>query len=87
MENSSLCFSVGRQTQTLQRKLRPCFLASFFECGPVVEEKKKCISQSEARAAVAIGLENTNLVKDVEILLLVKFVEFRCVVAAKKLKL
>ena len=34
---------------------------------------RKCLSQSEARAAILIGLKNTNLVEDVEILLPIKF--------------
>ena len=57
--------------------LRSCFLSNFFESRSAVsEEKSKCVSQSWAMAAIfflPISPKNTNLVKDVEILLPVKY--------------
>ena len=45
-------------------------------CRDIERRSRKCLSKSEARTAIlffAIGLKNTNLVEDVEILLPVKF--------------
>ena len=54
------------------------------------QTSRKCLSQSEARAAIlffSISPKNTNLVEDIEILLPVKFVEFHSAISEKKLKM
>ena len=57
--------------------LRCGILLSFVEfCSAVSEEKSKCLSQSEAGAAILVvrsARNNTNLVEDVEILFPIKF--------------
>ena len=57
--------------------LRSCFLSSFVEFRLVVSEEKLKMSQPIRGQAdhlvLLIGLKNTNLVEDVEILLPTKF--------------
>ena len=57
--------------------LRSCFLSSFVEFHSAVSEEKSKISQpirgQGGHLVFPIGLKNTNLVEDVEILLPVKF--------------
>ena len=57
--------------------LRSCFLSSFVEFCSVVSEEKSKMSQpirgQAGHLVFPIGLKNTNLVEDVEILLPVKF--------------
>ena len=46
------CFSDQPEKHTLGRTLRSCFLTSFSEFRSAVTESWKCLSQSEARAAI-----------------------------------
>ena len=61
--------------------LRSCFLSSFFEFCSVVSEGNSKMSQpirgQGGYLFFPIGTKNTILVDDIEILLPVKFVEFR----------
>ena len=70
-------FPINLKTQTRLRMLRSCFLSSFVEFCSVVSEEKSKMSQPirgwSGHLVFWIGPKNTNLVKDVEILLPVKF--------------
>ena len=72
-----LFFQSARKTQTWWRMLRSCVLSSFVEfCSAVSEEKSKMSQPIRGQCShlgFPIGPKNTNLVKDVEILLPVKF--------------
>ena len=71
-----LFFWSSRKTQTWKMTLRSCFLSSFELNSAVSEEKLKMSQPIRGRGShivFLIGPKNTNLVKDVEILLSVKF--------------
>ena len=72
-----LFFRSARKTQTCKRTLRSCFISSFVKFRSAVSEKKFKMSQpirgQGGHLVFQIGLKNTNLVEDVEILLPVKF--------------
>ena len=88
------CFSIGPKITNLVEDggtLRYCLPSSFVKFPWVVSEEKnrKCLKQSDARAAILffrIGPKNTNLVEDVEILLPVKF-RWTSVVSEEKSKM
>ena len=67
----------ARKTQTRKRMLKSCFLSSFVEFHSTVLEEKSKMSQpirgQGGHLVFPIGPKNTNLVKDVGILLPVKF--------------
>ena len=71
-----LFFRSAQKTQTWQRALRSCFLSSFVEFRSAVSEKKSKMSQpirgQGGLVVFPIGLKNTNLVEDIEILFPVK---------------
>ena len=71
-----LFFQSARKTQTWQKTLRSSILSSFVEFGSAVSEEKSKMSQpirgQGGHLVFPIGLKNTNLVEDVEILLSVK---------------
>ena len=67
------CFSDRREKHKLsKRRIKSCFLSSFVEFRSAIAENRKCLSQSEASAAILIfrtARKNTNFVEDIEILL------------------
>ena len=66
----------ARKTQTRKRMLRSCFLSSFVEFHSAVLEKSKMpqpIRGQGSHLVFPIGPKNTKLLKDIEILLPVKF--------------
>ena len=71
-----LFFQSARKTQTRYGPFRYCLLSSFVEFRSAVLEKSKMFQPIRGHGShlvFPIGPKNTNLVKDVEILLPVKF--------------
>ena len=72
-----LFFWSACKTQTWKRMLRSFFLSSFVEFRSAISERKSKMSQpirgKDGHLVFPIGLKNTNLVEDIEILLPMKF--------------
>ena len=72
-----LFFLTGRKTQTWKRTLTSCFLSSFVKFRLKVSEENTTISlqirDQGGHLIFSIDPKNTNLIEDVDILLLVKF--------------
>ena len=77
-QGGHLVFPIGptKKTQTWYRTLKSCFLSNSANSVQRFQRSRKCLSQSEARAAILFfrsARKNTNFVEDVEIFLPVKF--------------
>ena len=76
-----LIFRSAWKTQTFYRTLRSCFLSSFIKFLSAVSEEKPKMSQQirghGGHLVFLIGPKNTNLIKDLKILLPVEFLPIR----------